>query len=159
MRARDKLSVAPFWAKHDFKVEQKASFLCLTWPVSFKLPLSWKSPLANSAPHQASSHESLNQSQLCRTRHYACLGVLLHPKGWFKVIFTFFFFFFKERGTFPLLFFLSAAACSRGLAVSVWWCNAATVLLQPSRKSQCHSFWAHTSLKQRHLHRPGTAAS
>lgn len=39
-----------------------------------------------------------------------------------------------------LLFFFSAAACSQRLAVSVWWCNSVTVLLQWSRKSSAAEF-------------------
>lgn len=49
------------------------------------------------------------------------------------------FYIFLKTGIFSL-FLLSAAACSRGLVVSVWWCNTVTVLLQSSRKASATAF-------------------
>lgn len=58
---------------------------------------------------------------------------------------------FSKEGYFCVVVFPSAAACSQRLAVSVWWCNSVTVLLQSSRNGQRHRFWVHfTPLKQRH---------
>lgn len=67
----------------------------------------------------------------------ACLAVhnynQKHESKWLYI--------FQKRGIFLFFFFLlSKAACSQGLVVSVWWCNAVTVLLQSSRKASATVF-------------------
>lgn len=67
----------------------------------------------------------------------ACLAVhnynQKHESKWLYI--------FQKRGIFLFFFFLlSQAACSQGLVVSVWWCNAVTVLLQSSRKASATVF-------------------
>lgn len=113
--------------------------LCLT--VAFNLPHKWlKIPLANSTPHQALRHETLKKSHLYNTGEsslmHASQGVII-PKCMSQN--DFYIFFFSKQGYFAP-FFLSAAACGGGLVVSIWWCNAVTVLLQSSRKASATAF-------------------
>lgn len=121
-----------------FRLFQPATQVSENPPCKFNTPSSletWNPKEVSSVQHRESLLMHVSQ------------GVII-PKSMSQSDF----YIFQNRGIF--LFFLSAAACSRGLVVSVWWCNAVTVLLQSSRKASATVFRAHTGLKQRHLHSP-----
>lgn len=115
-----------------FKLSRKGFFLRLLTCRTSAL----KSPLQFQHPIKPQRHESLYKPQLYSIGYDACLAVCNYIQK--QVIFTF----FKRRALFSLslFFFLSAAARSQGLVVSVWWCNAVTVLLQSSRKASATAF-------------------
>lgn len=99
--------------------------------------VSWNPPCKFNTP---SSLETWNPKEVSSLQHRESL--LMHvshcviiPKSMSQSDF----YIFQKRGIF-LFFFLSAAACSRGLVVSVWWCNVVTVLLQSSRKASATAF-------------------
>lgn len=121
-----------------FKLSRKFVVFNLFRPPHKCLKKIKNSPFANLTPIQALRHETSQKPLLYSTGKVCwcmCCGVLLYLKTWLKVIF-----FFGWGWGGVISFFLSAAACSRRLVVSVWWCNGVTVLLQWSRKASATAF-------------------
>lgn len=118
-----------FWLNVTFKLSRKF-ILCLI--------CSPATELSENPPckfNTLSSTETWNPKEVSSVQHKESFlmqvshsVITLHESKWFFKRWVFF------------SYFLSAAACSRGLVVSVWWCNTVTVLLQSSRKGSATAF-------------------
>lgn len=91
-------------------------------------------PFANETTREASTHETPQESHLYNTGESLLMNVLQAVITPWKHESKVFLHIFQKPRVFLLFPFLSAAAYSPGLVVSVWWCNRVSVLLQQSRK-------------------------
>lgn len=120
-------------AEHVSQVKWRVCFII--HPPSTCHTGDWKfPPFANETTREASTHETPQESHLYNTGESLLMNVLQAVITPWKHESKVFLHIFQKPRVFLLFPFLSAAAYSPGLVVSVWWCNRVSVLLQQSRK-------------------------